>query len=100
MRSNVSMRSRAAAYSPSVMTRSPTLAMVLAASSGESGLGPDGALLEAAGVPSAFFLEQASVPETPTVTHSTHGASRKTPRHPPTFAALGRSPSLHDIGPG
>src|SRR6185369_977630 len=101
MRSNVSIRSRAAAYSPSVMTRSPTLAIVFAASSGESGLGPDAALLEAAGVASVFFLEHDSVPAPPATTkHSAHGASRNAPRHPPTLAARGRTPSLHDIAPG
>src|ERR1051325_2449870 len=96
MRSNESMRSSAAAYSPSVITRSPTLARVFFASSGESGFGPDEALADAAAVASLFFFEQAPA-------NGIAVASRATASPRPTVlpnAAPRAARSLERIGAG
>src|SRR3954463_12424307 len=96
MRSNESMRSSVAAYSPSVIVRSPTLANVLAAISGESGFGPAGPLAEVAGAGSLFFLEQAAKPG------SARSATGQKPltRRLRTRAAPRAAPSLESIGAG
>src|SRR3954462_3231404 len=96
MRSNESMRSSVAAYSPSVIVRSPTLASVFFAISGESGFGPDGALAEAAGADSLFFFEQARAAGSARSATSQNPLTRKLR----TRTAPRAAPSLESIGGG